>query len=101
MQTLTYSVSVRDASEYALNGTQVRLRLPSGLTFAGTLSDTVTLQGDEVVVTLGHLAAGAEETVNIPALVASAAHGQLQTVASVFSSTAQPLDTNTVSTHVQ
>lgn len=100
-QTLTYSVSVRDASEYALNGTQVRLRLPRGLTFAGTLSGTVTLQGDEVVVTLGHLATGAEETINIPALVTSTAHGQLQAVASVFSSTAQPLDTNTVSTHVQ
>jgi uncharacterized repeat protein (TIGR01451 family) len=100
-QTLTYKVSVRDASDYALNGTQVRLRLPHGLTFAGTLSDTVTLQGDEVVVTLGRLATGAEETVYIPALVPSAVHGHLQAVASVFSSTAQPIETDPVSTHVQ
>lgn len=38
-QSITYTVSVRNDSPYALNGTQVRFHLPKGLAFSGTLSD--------------------------------------------------------------
>lgn len=65
-QTFTYVVSVRNDSEFALNGTQVRFHIPASLTFAGATSDSVTKQGDEVVFTLSRLARGAEQTVEIP-----------------------------------
>ena len=102
-QGLTYEVAVRNGSDYALSGTQVRLRLPQGVGFAGTLSGDVTLQGDEIVLTLGHLAVGAERTVEIPVQVSSAGHRHavLRAGAGVYSSTAQPLKTNPVVTNIR
>jgi Calcineurin-like phosphoesterase/Domain of unknown function DUF11 len=70
-QAITYAVSIRNDSEYALSGTQVRLRVPHDLAFAGTASDVVTVQGDEIVFTLGYLAVGAQQTVEIPMSVPS------------------------------
>jgi uncharacterized repeat protein (TIGR01451 family) len=102
-QNVAYKVSVRNDSEYALNGAQVRFRLPRGLTFTGALSGDVTAQGDEIVFTLGHLAVGAEQTVEIPTLVARNARRSelLRARAFVFSSTALPLETNVAVTNVR
>ncbi len=68
-EALTYTVHLKNKSQYSLNGTQVRLSLPGNVEFAGTQGNTVTLQGDEVVVTVGRLASGGEQTVSIPVTV--------------------------------
>jgi uncharacterized repeat protein (TIGR01451 family) len=101
-QTLTYTVTVKNSAEYALNGTQVHFQLPRAVTFAGTQSDTVTVQGNEVVITVGRIAVGSEQTVEIPALVSSEAHRneRIQASAGVSSSTALPVNTNTATTNV-
>jgi hypothetical protein len=102
-QTLTYEVFIRNDSDYALSGTQVRFHLPQGLEFTGTPRGGATLQGDEIVLTVGHLAAGADQTVEIPTLVPSAAlrHEHLRARASVYSSTALPFESNPVVTKVE
>ncbi len=102
-QTLTYEVFIRNDSEYALSGTQVRFQLPQGLGYTGTARGGATLQGDEIVLTVGHLAAGADQTVEIQALVPSTAHRheRLLARASVYSSTALPVESNPVVTNVQ
>jgi len=102
-QAITYAVSIRNDSEYALSGAQVRLRMPYDLAFAGTPSDVVTVQGDEIVFTLGYLAVGAQQTVEIPMSVPSNVRPRsvLRLRAHLYSSTALPLETNAVSTSVR
>jgi hypothetical protein len=102
-QTLTYEVFIRNDSEYALSGTQVRFHLPKGLELAAATRGDSTVQGDEVVFTLGHLAAGAGQTVEVSTLVPSDAHGRgsLRASADVYSSTAQPVESNSVVTHLR
>jgi len=99
-QEFSYTITIKNGSRYALNGTQVRLRLPEGVIFAGEPSDTTTVQGDEVVVTLGRLAASASQTVQIPvqAPVKPESDDQLRSVAKVYSSTALPAESNSVLT---
>jgi hypothetical protein len=102
-QAITYALAIRNDSEYALSGTQVRLRMPHDLAFAGTASDVVTVQADEIVLTLGYLAVGAQQTVEIPMSVPSnvRSHKVLRLRAYLYSSTALPLETNVVSTNVR
>jgi hypothetical protein len=99
---LTYSLVIRNDSAYALNGTQVRIHLPKVLTFAGTPSDVVTQQGNELVLTLGRLAIGAEQAVQIPVSVSSdlERHEVLRVRAHLQSATALPITTNAVLTRV-
>ena len=99
-QILTYTVDIDNGSEYSLNGTQVRFRLPQSVSFAGTQGNRVTVHGDEIVVTVGRLAAGSDQTVEIPVLVSGDAHGffPLRASASVTSSTALSVRTNEVLT---
>jgi uncharacterized repeat protein (TIGR01451 family) len=101
-QTFTYTVSIQNGSQYPLNGTQVRIHLPEAVTFAGTASDSITVEGDEVIVTVGRLANGSGQTVEIPVLVSSEAHSheQLWTSAGVSSSTALPVRTNNLVIYV-
>jgi uncharacterized repeat protein (TIGR01451 family) len=101
-QTLTYVVSIKNGSDYSLNGTQVRLRLPQFVAFAGTPSDTVTVDGDEVVVTVGRVAAGSDQSVEIPVTVSWEARGFFPLLASaaVTSATALPVRTNDVFTNI-
>jgi uncharacterized repeat protein (TIGR01451 family) len=100
---LTYSVLLKNNSQYSLNGTQVRLILPSNVIFAGTTGDTTTVQDNVVVVTVGRLAAGTEQTVSIDTLVSSGGHGDrsVAAFAVVSSSTALPLFTNGVETTIR
>jgi uncharacterized repeat protein (TIGR01451 family) len=95
---LTYTISLKNHSQYSLNGTQVRMALPDGVSFAGTPSSNITVQGNEVAVTIGRLAGGTEQTVSVPVSVTS--HGRIEEVAVVTSSTASPILTNAVSTNV-
>ncbi|MBO0911428.1 MAG: DUF11 domain-containing protein [Acidobacteria bacterium] len=98
--TLTYTIELKNRSQYSLNGTQVRLTLPPGVTFAGATGTTTTLQANEVVVTIGRLAAGSEQTVNIPVSVSPESRGMISGVAAVTSSTAQTVLTNKAATTV-
>jgi uncharacterized repeat protein (TIGR01451 family) len=108
-QNIAYKVAVRNDSDFALSGTQVRFRLPHDLKFAGTASNVLTVQRDEIVLTLGHLAVGAQTTVEIQTLVLSDVghhsddrnHGVIHAHARVYSSTALPVETNEVFTNVR
>ena len=101
-QTLTYTVTIENSSEYDLNGTQVRFSLPLSVKFAGAPSDTTTIDGNEVVMTVGRVAEGSEQTVEIPVIVARDTHGffPILASASVTSATALPIRTNAVLTNV-
>ena len=94
--TITYNVRIQNNSGYALNGAQVVVNLPQGASFAGTTSDTVTVHGSQVVVTLGRLGVGSGQIVQVPAALASGLAGgtQLRASAVVRSSTALPVSSN-------
>jgi uncharacterized repeat protein (TIGR01451 family) len=102
-QNFTYSVTISNKSQYALNGAQVRLELPEEVTFAGTLGDTVTLQVDEVVVTVGRVAVGGEQTIEIPVQVSPNArrNEHVFTSGEISSSTALPVMTNKAATSIE
>ena len=97
---LTYTVRLKNNSQYSLNGTQVRLLLPNNVSFAGAPGNTITVQGNEVVVTVGRLASGSEQTVSIPTMVPSESRGRIETFGSITSSTTLPVFTNSVATTV-
>jgi len=94
--TITYSLRVQNNSGYGLNGTQVVVNLPAGASFAGATGDTLTVHGSQVVVTVGRLAVGAGQTVQVSAGLASglASGTQLHAGAVVRSSTALPVSSN-------
>jgi hypothetical protein len=97
---LSYVVHLNNHSQYSLNGTQVRLSLHDGLSFAGTAGQTTTVQGDEVVVTIGRLAAGSTQDISIPTVVSSNSGARIEAHATVTSSTASSVTTNGVTTSV-
>jgi uncharacterized repeat protein (TIGR01451 family) len=101
-QTLNYTVSIRNSGEYSLNGTQVRIQLPEAVAFAGTPSDSITVAGNEIIVTVGRIAAGSEQSIEIPALVSRETRSPelLLAFAGVSSSTALPVASNFVITNV-
>jgi hypothetical protein len=94
--TITYSVRVRNGSAYALNGAQVVLNLPAGGTFAGSVSDTLTLHAAQVVATLGRFAVGGQQTVQVAVTLSSSlpAGTMLKASAVLRSSTALPVVSN-------
>ena len=96
-----YKVNIKNSSPYALNGTQVRFPIPQGESFAGTLGGSISLQGNEVVITVGRVLIGETQTVEIPMQIAADAKGQILAYAEVFSSTAQPVITDGTLTNVQ
>jgi uncharacterized repeat protein (TIGR01451 family) len=97
---LTYTVHLKNNSQYPLNGTQVRLFLPNNVSFAGTPGNTITLQGNEVVVTVGRLANGAGQTISIPTVVSPETRGRIEVFGTATSSTALPIFTNGVTINV-
>jgi uncharacterized repeat protein (TIGR01451 family) len=97
---ITYTVHVKNNSQSSINGTQVRLRMAGNLSFAGTPGDTITVQGNEVVVTVGRLAVGTTQDISIPTTVSAGSHGEVEGLAKVTSSTALPVFTNHAETTV-
>jgi Calcineurin-like phosphoesterase/Domain of unknown function DUF11 len=91
---LTYKVNIKNSSIHSLNGTQVRFHIPQGESFAGTLGGAISLQGNELVITVGRVLAGETQTVEVPMQVAADAKGKLLTFAEVFTSTAEPVSTD-------
>ena len=94
--TITYNVRVRNGSAYSLNGAQLVISLPSGAVFAGTTSDTLTVHGSQVVLTLGRIGVGGMQSVQVNATLASglAAQTMLKASAVFRSSTALPVGSN-------
>jgi hypothetical protein len=91
-KTATFDVHVANRSRFALNGTQVVFTLPEGTDFAGVVDDHTTVQGREVVTTVGRLEKGASVDVSLPLVVAHRRDlGVLAARAVVRSSTAQPV----------
>lgn len=95
---LVYTIHLSNASQYGLNGTQVRLHLPAGLALANASANT-TVQGDELVLTVGRLAAS--ESKEIPISIMAGQGGVvLDTFATLSSSTARPIQSNHVETKI-
>jgi hypothetical protein len=78
------------------------LTLPSGTTFVGAASDSLTVQGHEVVATVGRLVPGSGTTVEIGAAVENGLPDgtDLEAQAVLRSSTALPVSSNKTSTRV-
>src|SRR5262249_24512256 len=68
---LVYTVQVTSTSAYALNGAQIVVTLPDGVAFAGSQSNTLAVQGQDVVVSLGRLAKGATKVIQVKGRVGS------------------------------
>ena len=100
---LDYRLNVSNLSSHVLNGVQAVMTLPSGVDYIGDLSDMTTLQGqNDVVVTLGRLAAGESRTITVSSVAGEdlAAGAQLSASAVLRSATAQPVISNGVATSV-
>jgi hypothetical protein len=98
---VVYTVLVKNNSPYSLNGTQIRLTVPSAVNCTGAQAP-MTMQGTDAVATVGRLAAGTSVTVHFKTQLApSARRGtELFAVASVTSGTAMPVSSNAVVTSV-
>lgn len=94
----TYTIKLKNTSQYSLNGSQVRFFLPNGVSFAGEKSSSITQQGNEIVITVGRLASGSEQTVSVPVTIAPQARGLATFSAALYSATAQPVFSNPVLT---
>jgi uncharacterized repeat protein (TIGR01451 family) len=99
---LVYTLSVQNNGTTALNGTQLRLTMPSTLTFAGLATDPVTVQGSDAVFTIGRLAPGTQQIVQIKTRVAAGTPtaALITASASLTSGTAQPVAGNSAATRV-
>ena len=93
-QAFSYSLTIQNNSSFALNGTQVRFKIPDNVTFTGTFSDILTLQGNELVITIGRLSASGSRTIEIPVQVSQTVR-RFEPVlanASLHSATALPVE---------
>lgn len=97
---LVYSVRIVNGSPYALNGAQAVFTLPDGASYNGATSDTLTQNGQQIVVTVGRIEAGASRVLQFKSRVTAALGAVLQGTATVRSGTALPVTTNTVSSRV-
>ncbi|MBV9852153.1 MAG: metallophosphoesterase [Armatimonadetes bacterium] len=99
---LVYSLALANGGAFALNGTQVVLTLPAGVTLAAPTGDTLTQQGQTVVLTLGRLAPGQTLYAQIPVKVSPGAANPFVTPpVTLRSSTALPVTSaGTVTTRI-
>jgi uncharacterized repeat protein (TIGR01451 family) len=91
--TVSYTLNVSNNSAHALNGTQAVFTLPAGSRFAGTLSNTVTQHGQQIVVTLGRLASTEQRSVSIAVILPTKLekNDELRVSAELRSATAMPV----------
>lgn len=95
---LTYTIHLSNHSHNALNGTQVRLSLASNVSLTHA-PDGTTVLGNEAVVTIGRLAEGVSQDIQLT--VTAAGRGEVDSVVTITSATALPLSTNHVETDVR
>jgi hypothetical protein len=77
------------------------MHLPDGTRLADPTDDNRTLQEGWVVVTLGRVEVGQVRSAAIQVIAERAGQRHLATFATLRSSTAQSVESNLVSTHVQ
>ena len=101
--TIPYSILIWNNGTTPLNGTQIRLTVPFGITLAGLPTDPITVQGSEIVYTIGRLAPGSEQTVqiNVKTTDDDKDTDVIRAQASLTSGTAQPVAGNSVTTRVK
>jgi hypothetical protein len=94
------SFEFRNRSSFALNGTQVVVTLPSGISFDFASAGTTTVHGNEVVVSLGRTLPGDRIVVEIHGHISSSLkHGTHLTIEGLLrSSTALPVAARAVTT---
>jgi hypothetical protein len=98
---LTYTIVLNNDSHVSLNGAQVLLHLPEGVSLSGA-ADNITQHGRELVITVGRLAAGDEQTLQINTSVGNLHESSLLVAgATLRSSTALPVAGNEARTHVR
>jgi hypothetical protein len=95
----TCTLALSNNSGIALNGVQAILSLPEGAQFLGAAGGSATVDGSNIVVTIGRLIPGAAESVQVTVQPpASASNGDdLTCHGSLRSATALPVDAGTVS----
>lgn len=97
-QSVSYSVSVKNNSKFALNGSQLVFAMPEGATLAGNAGEKLTVQGRNIVITIGRIESGSGTSVDVPVTLASSSAdpegGQSKASATLRSSTALPISTD-------
>jgi hypothetical protein len=92
---LALTFTCRNDSAYALNGAQAVVTLPEGVTFDSASSGSVTLQAQDVVVSLGRLLPGSAVTLEVRGRVSESAPGpKLEGFGILRSGTALPVAGN-------
>lgn len=99
---LVYTVSITNNGAFALNGVQAVITLPPGVDFADMPQANTTLQGNDVVVTIGRISPGEQRIVQVKGRVSSAAAAgaTLSGAATLRSGTALPLTLNSIDTTI-
>jgi uncharacterized repeat protein (TIGR01451 family) len=90
---ITFSFAFKNGSAYALNGTQVVVTLPAGALFDSVSDGSATVQGQDIVVTLGRTVPGNTVTIFLKADVSGSvvSGSKLTSSALLRSSTALPV----------
>ena len=97
---LVYTIQVVNNTAYTLTGVQAVITLPAGVVFADTLSPNLTLQGADMVATMGAMAPGSQAIIQVKARVTAPIGTVLSSAAAVRSATALPVALNPVTTTV-
>jgi uncharacterized repeat protein (TIGR01451 family) len=100
---ITFDFTFKNGSAYALNGTQVVVTLPAGILFDSVSDGSATVQGQDVVVTLGRTVPGTAVTLYLNAQVSGsvALDSKLTSSALLRSSTALPVVADSQTTKVK
>jgi hypothetical protein len=97
-----FNFMFKNDSAYALNGTQVVVTLPAGVSFESVSDGFATVQGQDIVVTLGRTVPGPAVTLHFKAYISdSVAPGSTLVSSAVLrSSTAMPVVADSKTTKV-
>jgi uncharacterized repeat protein (TIGR01451 family) len=97
-----YTFEISNNSGIALNGTQAVLALPDGVVFIAASGGSASLDGSNVVITIGRLATGSTDIVQVTVQAPSSGSktGHLLARGKVRTSTALYLEAGTVQTKV-
>src|SRR5262245_20198139 len=100
---IEFTFRFKNRTSHPLSGTQVVIRLPHDVSFVSASDGTTTVQGRDVVVSLGRTVPDQAIALRIEGRVAdSAKHGEVLTAAGTLrSSTALPVFSNTTRTKVE
>jgi uncharacterized repeat protein (TIGR01451 family) len=96
-ETFSYGLTISNQSQYALNGTQAVVTLPDGVQYVSA-SGSATVDGKDVIVTVGRLATGGTQTVEVT--VTATGSGDALAHATVRSATAAPVQAGVAVTRI-